>query len=591
MNIFDFLITEPIMMLINFFYSISHNYVVAIVLFSFAIKIILFPLSFWAQAQSVKLAIMKPELDDIKAYLSHDIRTLLKEQKKLYKKHKYNSFSSMLPLLLQIPIIIAVIRGLDASNILSTPPENILLPLVSGLSAFLLCYAQNATNVLAKEMTFMAKWGLAIFLTIFSFYFTLVSGIGFGIYWILGNLLGIAVQYICNAILKPKQYVTYELVPPPKKDRELLKRQREKQSADMKKFKKAKKNLVFYSEASGFYKYYKGMIDYVLNNSKIKVHYLTSDINDQVFKINHPNFIPYYCGPKKLITVLMELDCKVAVFTMPDLHKYQYKRSIVNKNIEYVYVHHGFNSLTLTIKRNSLDYFDTVFCFGKHYNDEIRAMESFYGSKEKKLVDTGYDLYHQLKLKYVPQQNEKETIMIAPSWQKDNILETCIDDIMKYLDREKYKVLIRPHPEFIKRFPKKVELLRKKFGDALQLDFSTDILSADIIISDWSSVAWEFSYATNKPALFIETPMKIMNPDWDKFGLTPLEISIRDKIGKTIKPEEICNINEALDEIKKITNQQEIIDNMMYDNEKASEISGKYLIEEVKNAVKKQQNN
>ena len=87
------------------------------------------------------------------------------------------------------------------------------------------------------------------------------------------------------------------------------------------------------------------------------------------------------------------------------------------------------------------------------------------------------------------------------------------------------------------------------------------------------------------------TPMKIMNPDWDKFGLTPLEISIRDKIGKTIKPEEICNINEALDEIKKITNQQEIIDNMMYDNEKASEISGKYLIEEVKNAVKKQQNN
>ena len=589
MTIFDFLITDPLMKLIELFNNIFHNYFAAIILFTIVIKIILFPLSFWGQSQSVKLAKIKPQLDDIKAYLSHDLRTMLKEQKKLYKKEKYNSFAAMLPLLLQIPMIIAVTRGLDASGILSARPENILLPLASAVSAFLLCYAQNATNVLAKGMTFFAKWGMAIFLTTFSLYFTFVSGIGFGVYWIAGNLLGIAVQFICNGILRPSRYVTYEILPPPKKDRALLRRQRQKQSEDMKRFKKAKKNLVFYSEASGFYKYYKGMIEYILNNSKIKVHYLTSDINDQVFKINHPNFIPYYCGPKKLITVLMELDCKVAVFTMPDLQKYQYKRSIVNKNIQYVYVHHGFNSLTLTIKKNSLDHFDTIFCFGPHYNKEIRAMEEYYGSKVKKLVDTGYDLYNTLKDRYVPQQNEKETIIIAPSWQRDNILETCIDDIMKNIDTTKYKVLIRPHPEFIKRFPKKIEVLKKKYDDALQLDFATDILTADIIVSDWSSVAWEFSYTTNKPALFINTPMKIMNPDWDKFGLTPLEISIRDKIGKTIEIDQVPNINQALEEIKNIQNPQATIESMMYDNSKASEISGKYLIEEIKNAITKQQ--
>jgi len=237
-----------------------------------------------------------------------------------------------------------------------------------------------------------------------------------------------------------------------------------------------------------------------------------------------------------------------------------------------------------------LDHFDTIFCFGKHYNDEIRAMEAYYGSKEKKLVNTGYDLYHQLKNKYTPQKNKKETIIIAPSWQKDNILETCIDSIMSELDSSKYKVIIRPHPEFIKRFPKKVEILKKKFGDSLQLDFATDILNADIIISDWSSVAWEFSYTTNKPALFINTPMKIMNPDWDKYGLTPLEISIKDKIGKTIEISEISNINQAIEDIKKIENPQEIIASLMYDNEKASEISGRYLIEEIKNAAKQQHN-
>ena len=162
---------------------------------------------------------------------------------------------------------------------------------------------------------------------------------------------------------------------------------------------------------------------------------------------------------------------------------------------------------------------------------------------------------------------------------------------MKELDSSKYKVIIRPHPEFIKRFPKKVEILKKKFGEAMQLDFATDILNADIIISDWSSVAWEFSYTTNKPALFINTPMKIMNPDWDKYGLTPLEISIKDKIGKTIEMNEISTINQAIEDIKKIKNPQEIISSLMYDNSKASEISGKYLIEEIKNAIKQQNKN
>lgn len=590
MKFFDLLITDPVMWLVKLSYKIIPNHILAIILFTLFIKIIFFPFSLWAQVQAVKLAKVKPKLDDIKAYYSHDLRLLLREQRKLYKQEKYSSFAAILPLLLQIPIIIAVIRGLDATGILAETPSNLLLPLLSAFTAFALCYVQNLCNVLAKEMRFFAKWGMAIFLTCFSLYFTIVSGVGFGVYWTAGNLLAIVVQLVCNAIFNPKKHVTYEILPPPKKDKQLLKRQHRKQKIDVPKFNKTKKNLVFYSEASGFYKYFKGMVEYLLANSKIKIHYLTSDINDQVFKIQHERFFAYYCGPTKLITTLMKLDCKVMVMTMQDLHKHQYKRSIVNKEIEYVYTDHGFGSFTFSSRKHAFDHYDTIFCIAKQNNQEIRTMEAYYGTKEKKLVNTGYDLFDKLKKNFTPKSstNSQKTIIIAPSWQKDNIFESCIHDIMNELLQTDYKVILRPHPEFTKRFPRKIESLKSKYKNAFQLDFATEILDADIIITDWSTIGSEFAYATNKPVLFINTPMKIMNTDWDKYGITPIDISLREKIGVSVNLDEIGNIREKLMLLKEIKNPCTIIQELMYDNSAASETSGKYLIEAVKNGIERQ---
>lgn len=590
MKYFDIIITKPLMWLVEGCYQIIPNWVIAIILFTFVIKLILFPFSLWSQVQSVKLAKIKPQLDDIKAYYSHSVKMVLREQKKLYKKEKYSTFVSMLPLLLQIPIIIGVIRGIDAYGILAMKPgwAHMYLPVLSALSAFALCYVQNLCNVLAKGMSFFAKWGLAIFLTIFSFYFTITSGIGFGIYWTTGNLIAIGVQLICNVIYNPKKYVTYKVLPPIKKDINLIRRQKEKQKADTKLFNKTKKNLVFYSEASGFYKYFKSMIEYILDNSKIHVHYLTSDINDQVFKIDNPKFHAYYCGQKKLITVLMKLDCKVAVLTMPDLHVYQYKRSIVNKKIEYIFVEHGFCSSTFVSRKHAFDHFDTIFCYGKNINDEIRAMEKYYGTKEKTLVNTGYNLFYKLKNDYKPKTQEgKKTIIIAPSWQKDNIFESCIDEIMTELSDSEYKVILRPHPEFIKRFPQKIENLKAKYENEFQLDFATDILDADIVMTDWSSIALEFSYATNRPSLFINTPEKALNPDWDKYGVIPIEISLRDKIGISVNLDEIKTIKEKINNLSKIKEPQTVIDEIMYDNSTASKVSGDYIIKRLREWGKK----
>lgn len=580
MNYFDFIITKPILWLIEICYKIVPNYALALILFAIIIRVIIFPFSYWSQIQAVKMAKMKPQLDDIKAYCSDDWRVLLREQKKLYKKEKYSSLVSMLPLLLQIPIIVGVIRGLEEANILSNVPDNLFIPLFAGLSAFALSYVQNLSNVLAKDMGFFAKWGLAIFLTIFSLYFSLTSGIGFGIYWISGNILGIFVQLLCNILYNPKKYITYKITVKIKINKEQKKREKIQEKNDMKKFMSTKKNLVFYSEKSGFYKYYEGMINYLLENSKVKIHYLTSDINDEIFENKNPRIIPYYCGFHKLIVIMMKLDCKVMVMTMPDLQKYQYKRSIVNKNIEYIYTDHGFGSLTLQFRKNAFDYYDTIFCSGPHYNKEIRIMEKYYNSKEKNLIDTGFSFFNNLANNFNNNLEKKEIkkIIIAPSWQKDNIFELCLDDLMSSLSKENFEVILRPHPEFIKRFPNKIEEMKQKYGNEFQLDFSVNIMDADLIVTDWSSIAFEYTIVTNRPCLFINTPMKVLNEDWNKFGIEPIEVTLRDKIGVSINLDEFDNIISKINSLNNIKEPRKIIQEMMYDNSKADEVACEYIL-------------
>lgn len=584
MNLFDLVITKPILWVIDLCYKIIPNYFCALVLFTLFVKIILFPFSFWSQVQSVKMAKIKPQLDDIKAYHSDDWRRLMREQKKLYRKEHYNGFISLLPLLLQIPIIVGVIRGLADANILAAIPtlSQCYIPLLAAASAFALCYVQNLCNVLAKEMGFFSKWGLAIFLTLFSLYFGLTCSIGFNIYWITGNILAIGIQLLCNALYNPKKYVTYQIMPKPKKDRALIKRQKNREKIDLKKFATTKKYLVFYSEKSGFYKYFKGTIDYILTHSKIHVHYLTSDIDDQVFQIDNPKFHAYYCGPHKLIVTLMKLNCRVVVMTLPDLDNYQYKRSIVNKNIEYIYLDHAFGSLTLTYRKHAFDAYDTIFCNGPSYNQEVRAMEKYYGTKAKNLVNTGYTLFHNLLQSYTPKKHAQKTLIIAPSWQKDNIFESCLDDLMANLQGLDYKIILRPHPEFIKRFPQKIAALKQKYQNELQLDFASNILDADLIITDWSSIAFEFSYATNKPALFIDTPMKVLNPDWDQYGLEPLEITLRKSTGVTIAMDRLSEIKQAIAQLKNVKHPRQTIQALMYDNTQADAVAGEYIIRRVK---------
>ena len=574
-------IIEALVWLIGGCYAICHNYWLAILIFTFLTKVILLPLSIWVQKNSIKTVQMQPELNHIKATYMGNQEMISEEQYKLFKKVKYNPFADLIPLFVQLALLMWVVEAVKRGTTLTAVPVSergitLLVPLIAGLSAFFMCYIQNKINVLQAEQSALNQYGMMIFSVGLSLYLGLFVSIGVGAYWICSNLLSVLQLVLLNIWINPKNYIDYEalekskeelreakqfMAPKKKADRKNPYRKKEKE--DYKRFLKAGKvKIVFYSEKNGFYKYYKNIIEEIIRRTNIVIHYITSDPLDEVFAMESDQFKPYYIGENRLIVLMMKLEADICVMTTPDLENFQLKRSYIKKDMEYIYVPHDVNSSNLTFHKNALDHFDTIFASGPKNKEELLEREEKFSLSKKNLVEWGSSVIDNMTEAYAQMESEenetaavgKKTILIAPSWQKDNILDSCIEQMLDGLKDSDYHVIVRPHPQYVRHFEARVDALRQKYescGIEVQKDFSSNktVYMADMLVTDWSSIAFEYAFSTLKPVLFIDTPMKVVNPDYKELSTVPIDIELRNKIGVSLKPEEAGQIAAAADKL------------------------------------------
>ena len=114
----------------------------------------------------------------------------------------------------------------------------------------------------------------------------------------------------------------------------------------------------------------------------------------------------------------------------------------------------------------------------------------------------------------------------------------------------------------------------------------------DCMISDWSGISLEYAFTFERPVIFIDVPKKILNPNWNDIALEPIEVSIRDKIGHIVSPnnlEEILELVRILD--KNTKNISELIKGMrektVYNIGESAKIGAEYI----KQLCNKPQNN
>ena len=579
----------------DFCYRLCGNYGWAIILFTLLSKIILLPLSIWVHLNGIKMVRMMPEINFLHVNHYGDKDAIAEGQAALYKREKYNPLAGIIPVLVQLLILLGLVdvihrlladRDTEALRFLTLDlgwipsvqgGRSLLVPLAAALSALIMCVTQNISQPLQSEQGKVNQWTTLIISVGLSLYLGFFVQTGIGLYWIASNLFSVIQMYLLNWCLPPEKHVNYEEL---EKSRAALREiealggekkglfsrdpNASRERADYKRFFSIRnKHVVFYSEKSGFWKYFRDIAEELLKRSNVRIHYVTNDPEDQIFEIarTEPRILPYYIGPKKIITLMMKMDADIVIMTTPDLDSFHIKRSYIRKDIEYIYVPHDTVSMHFSFREEAFDHFDTILMTGPRQIEETRKREELFGLPAKNLVPCGYGLLDDLIAAWETREPEKPgrltQILIAPSWNEDNLLDSCVDELIRNLSAPDRRIIVRPHPEYVKRFPARMEALQsrweKETGENLvfETDFSGNrsIWESDLVITDWSAIANEYSYTTGRPSLFVNTKMKMLNPNWEKLGIEPLDISLRNLIGRAVNKEDLGSVNEVVTEM------------------------------------------
>lgn len=566
-------------------YKIIPDYGLSIVFFTLLSKVILLPISIMVQYNSIKMVKMYPEMNRIKAKYFGNKDMISEENYKLYKKENYHPMLDLVPVIVQLIVLMGVVEGLKLFHVQDTifcgfdlgviPGKvlgrYILVSVIAAVSAWFMCYIQNKINVLQSEQSKANQYttmGISVGLSLYLGFFVTA---GVALYWTVGNILAVVQLFILNACISPKKYIDYEALNESRKEldkvqqyhkaakKEISKAAQAKEKQDYKRFfKYGYKQIVFYSERNGFYKYFKNVIEFILSKTDIVIHYITGDPDDDVFALASDRFRTYYIGENKLIVLMMKLEADIMVMTTPDLQTYHLKKSLVQDNIEYIYMDHAMGDVNLSYRKHALDNFSTIFVPNELTEREIRAEERLYDLPKKNIVRTGYGLIDDMIAAYgqgKDRSNAVKEILIAPSWQQDNLIDLCIDDILDSVLGRGYHVILRPHPQYVRHFEDKLLAIKQKYKASadfeLQMDFSSNktVFDADVLMTDWSGIAYEYSFTTLKPTLYINTPMKIMNPDYEELGIEPFDITVRDEIGISVDTDKLDTLGDTVDRL------------------------------------------
>jgi hypothetical protein len=327
------------------------------------------------------------------------------------------------------------------------------------------------------------------------------------------------------------------------------------------------RQLVFYAETGQDWHHFSGLIAELNSRLQRKVCYVTSDHNDPGLDYQHENF-QAICIPEGLfLTLFFQVSqSDVFVLTMMDLGNLQLKRSL--HPVHYVYIFHSMGSTHMVDNANSFDHYDTLFCTGPHQVAEIRKREELKGLPAKELFDYGhprleqilhegreYRLDARMQSASVMTTGHTPVVLIAPTWGDTSIFNVCGDLLIETLLAAGIHVIMRPHyqsnrltPEVIRRTRQRFESLNG-FEYIDQMGETASLFRSDILITDWSAMALEYSLGLEKPVLFIDVPRRIRNPDWQELGIEPMESAIRSQVGAIVAPDDLQQVPAKIHEL------------------------------------------
>ena len=201
------IIAAPLFWVLKWIYSMVGNWGWAIIILTILIKLVFYPLNAKAGRSMAQMKVLAPKMEKLKQLYGDDRQKLNQAMMELYRNEKINPLGGCLPILVQIPVFIALYWVLLASielrhapwlgwiQDLSAPDPYFVLPVIYAISMFVQTKLnpQPADPVQAKIMLMMP--------IMFSVFFLFFPS-GLVLYWVVQNLLSIVQQWHINRTLE-----------------------------------------------------------------------------------------------------------------------------------------------------------------------------------------------------------------------------------------------------------------------------------------------------------------------------------------------------------------------------------------------------
>jgi YidC/Oxa1 family membrane protein insertase len=197
------IVAKPLLWFIRLTHIVTGNYGIDIIIISILIKIIFLPLTQISMKSMKGMQKVQPEMNRLKEQYKNDKAKLQQEIMLLYKRRKINPMSGCLPMLIQIPVFIALYNALQNGIEMRHAPFFLwIVDLSAKDPVYITPIIMGATMFIQQKMTpsaadpAQAKMFL-LMPVMFTFLFLNFPS-GLVLYWLVNNVLSIAHQYYLN---------------------------------------------------------------------------------------------------------------------------------------------------------------------------------------------------------------------------------------------------------------------------------------------------------------------------------------------------------------------------------------------------------
>jgi len=157
------------------------------------------------------------------------------------------------------------------------------------------------------------------------------------------------------------------------------------------------------------------------------------------------------------------------------------------------------------------------------------------------------------KMEEIPVENNHTfTVLVSPSWGASALLSKYGEKLLDPLIETGFNIILRPHPQSIISEAEMLNRLLERYKNAKNLNIDTNrdnffsLKKADLMISDFSAIIWDYTFLCDKPVMYASAEMELGPYDAYNMDHEIWQFETVRKIGIKLEEKDFPNIKQII---------------------------------------------